>query len=74
MHSFFGRVKIIFSGLFLQELQRLRLYTQQDMLLFKKNITSNLSFVRYVPGHYSDVTLGDTEKIINNDFIQLRAK
>ena len=50
------------------------MYTKQDML-FKNTLYSlNLSFVRYAHGHYSDVTLGDIEKIINNDSIQLEAE
>ena len=27
-----------------------------------------------MPGHYSDITLGDIEKVINNDSIKLRAE
>ena len=34
---------------------------------------SHLPFVRYVLGYFSHVALGDIEKIINNDFLQLDA-
>ena len=27
-----------------------------------------------MPGHYSDITLGDIEKVINNDSIKLRVE
>ena len=74
VHSFFWKSKLGFSGLFFLEILQLSA-EHQGMFFFKKSLAFTKSFICWISaGYYCNVTLGDIEKIINNDFVELEAE